>query len=66
MVWVGSNPNKGLAIISFTGSKLSLDVSYRATNQYIAPVQVNPANITGLADPQRSDQDDTYYKQHDE
>ena len=40
IVWVGSNPNKGLAIISFTGSELKLDTSYRAANQYIAPVQV--------------------------
>jgi exodeoxyribonuclease-3 len=41
IVWVGSNPNKGLAVISFTGSALELDNSYRTTNQYIAPVQVN-------------------------
>jgi hypothetical protein len=40
IVWVGSNQNKGLAIISFTGSTLALDVSYRAANQYIAPVLV--------------------------
>jgi exodeoxyribonuclease III len=39
IVWVGSNPNKGLAIISFTGSQLALDCSHRTTNQYIAPVQ---------------------------
>jgi hypothetical protein len=40
IVWVGTNPNKGLAVISFTGSELALDCSYRTTNRYIAPVQV--------------------------
>jgi hypothetical protein len=39
-VWVGGSSNKGLAVISFTGSELALDVSYKMTNQYIAPVQV--------------------------
>jgi exodeoxyribonuclease-3 len=41
VVWVGDNPHKGLAVISFTGSKLVLDASCRNTNQYIAPVHVN-------------------------
>jgi Endonuclease/Exonuclease/phosphatase family len=41
IVWVGSNPNKGLAIVSFTGSELALDKSYRDTNQYVAPVHVH-------------------------
>jgi hypothetical protein len=42
IIWVGDkNPNKGLAVISFTGSELTLDDSYRKTNQFIAPVRVN-------------------------
>jgi exodeoxyribonuclease III len=41
IVWVGDNPHKGLAVMSFTGSGLVLDASYRTTNQYIAPVHVN-------------------------
>jgi hypothetical protein len=40
IVWVGGSPNKGLAVMSFTGSGLALDVSYKMTNQYIAPVEV--------------------------
>jgi exodeoxyribonuclease-3 len=40
IVWVGTNPNKGLAVISFTGSELALDCSHRTTNQCITPVQV--------------------------
>jgi exodeoxyribonuclease III len=40
IVWVGSNPNKGLAVVSFTGSQLALDISYKTTNEYIAPVEV--------------------------
>jgi hypothetical protein len=41
IVWVGSNPNKGLAVVSFTGSGLELDGSYRDTNQYVAPLHVH-------------------------
>jgi len=41
IVWIGDNPDKGLAVISFTGSSLVLDVSCRSTNRYIAPVHVN-------------------------
>jgi exodeoxyribonuclease III len=41
MVWIGDNPNKGLAVMSFNGNGVVLDESYRATNQYIAPVHVN-------------------------
>jgi hypothetical protein len=41
IVWVGSNPNKGLAVVSFTGSGLELDGSYRDANQYVAPVHVH-------------------------
>jgi exodeoxyribonuclease III len=41
IVWVGNNPNKGLAVVSFTGSNLELDPSYRSSNQFVAPVHVN-------------------------
>lgn len=41
IVWVGENPNKGLAVISFTGGDLVLDASYRSANQYVAPVHVS-------------------------
>ena len=41
IVWIGDNPHKGLAVISFTGNKLVLDASCRSTNQYVAPVHVN-------------------------
>src|SRR3974390_2292005 len=41
IIWVGDkNPNKGLAVISFSGGELALDVSYRKANQFIAPVRV--------------------------
>jgi exodeoxyribonuclease III len=53
IVWVGSNPNKGLAVVSFTGSHLVLDPSYRDTNQFIAPVHVNgmfPFRLLGVWD----------------
>jgi len=43
IVWVGKNPNKGLAVVSFTGSNLELDPSYNAFNQFVAPVHVNGA-----------------------
>jgi exodeoxyribonuclease III len=41
IVWIGDNPHKGLAVISFTDSKLVLDATCRSTNKYIAPVHVN-------------------------
>ena len=41
IVWVGKNPNKGLAVVSFTGSCLELDPSYKASNQFVVPVHVN-------------------------
>lgn len=41
IVWIGDNPKKGLAVISFNGNDLSLDGSFRDTNQFIAPVYVN-------------------------
>ena len=43
VIWVGDNPNKGLAVVSFTGGKLALDNSHRSTNQYVAPVHVDGA-----------------------
>jgi hypothetical protein len=43
MVWVGNKANKGLAVVSFTGSKIELDSSYRPNNQFVAPVHVSGA-----------------------
>src|SRR5258708_12409376 len=40
IIWVGNNPNKGLAVVSFTGSNLELDPSYRSSNQFAPPVHV--------------------------
>jgi hypothetical protein len=40
-IWFGSNPHKGLAVISLTRSQLLLDASCQSNNQYIAPVHVN-------------------------
>jgi hypothetical protein len=37
IVWVGNKANKGLGVVSFTGSKLELDPSYRSSNQFVAP-----------------------------
>jgi exonuclease III len=41
IVWVGDNPNKGLAVLSFNRDKLALDPSYRTKNKYVAPVHVS-------------------------
>jgi hypothetical protein len=41
IVWVGNKPNKGLAVVSFTGSSVELDASYRASNQFVAPIHVD-------------------------
>jgi hypothetical protein len=43
VIRVGNKPNKGLAVVSFTGSNLELDPSYRSSNQFVAPVHVNGA-----------------------
>jgi len=43
IVWVGNKANKGLGVVSFTGSKLELDPSYRSSNQFVAPVHVSGA-----------------------
>ena len=44
IVWVGENPAKGLAVLSFAGDELALDSSYQRTNQFIAPVHVTGQN----------------------
>jgi exodeoxyribonuclease III len=43
IVWVGNKPNKGLGVVSFTGSSLELDPSYRSSNQFVAPIHVGGA-----------------------
>src|SRR5258708_38362633 len=41
IVWIGNKPNKGLAVVSFTGSSLELDHSYKSSNQFVAPIHFN-------------------------
>lgn len=40
-VWVGRNPNKGLAVFTFNGYTARLSKPYYRTLQYIAPVHVS-------------------------
>jgi hypothetical protein len=49
IVWVGNKPNKGLAVVSFTGGSLELDASYRPSNQFVAPVHVGGEKIISPA-----------------
>ena len=44
-VWVGDNPNKGLAIFSFGQYKLSLHKSYNSAIKLIAPILVTGGDI---------------------
>ncbi len=39
-VWVGQNPNKGLAVFTFNGFAAHLDNAYLRTLRYIAPVHI--------------------------
>jgi hypothetical protein len=53
IVWVGDNPNKGLAVVSFGGHELELDSSYRETNRYVAPIHIggrNPFRLLAIWD----------------
>ena len=40
-VWIGTNPNKGLAVFAFNGYRARLSKPYYRTLQYIAPVHVS-------------------------
>lgn len=39
-VWIGSNPNKGLAVFTFNGYTARLAEGYKASHRFIAPVRV--------------------------
>jgi len=39
-VWIGQNPNKGLAVFTFNGYTACLSKPYYRTLQYIAPVHI--------------------------
>ena len=40
-LWIGDNPNKGLAVFAFNGYSLRLAEEYQATLRWIAPVHVD-------------------------
>jgi exodeoxyribonuclease-3 len=42
-VWIGANPNKGLAVFAFNGHRIALAPGYRPRLRYLAPVQVDGA-----------------------
>jgi exodeoxyribonuclease-3 len=49
-VWIGENPNKGLAVFAFNGYSARLHEPYHPTLRYIAPVCVDgPARFNLLA-----------------
>lgn len=49
-VWIGTNPNKGLAVFSFNGWRVSLNRGWQPTLHHIAPVAVaGPARLALLA-----------------
>jgi exodeoxyribonuclease-3 len=39
-VWIGENPNKGLAVFAFNGHRIALAPVYRLRLRYLAPVRV--------------------------
>ena len=49
-VWIGQNPNKGLAVFGFNGHAARLHEPYHQTLKYIAPVHIHgPAEFNLLA-----------------
>ena len=49
-VWIGENPNKGLAIFAFNGFTAKLDAAYARTLRYVAPVRIaGPMELNLLA-----------------
>jgi exonuclease III len=49
-VWIGQNPNKGLAVFTFNGYTARLSKPYYQTLQYIAPVHISgPVECNVLA-----------------
>lgn len=50
LVWIGSNPNKGLAVFGYNGYRVSLAEEYRKSLHFIAPVRVTgPVEFNLLA-----------------
>ena len=49
-LWIGDNPNKGLAVFAFNGYRLRIADDYQATLRWIAPVRVEgPQSFNLLA-----------------
>ncbi len=53
-LWVGTNPNKGLAVLAFNGWQIALGPTWKPTLHHIAPVRLiapaslnTPARVTG-------------------
>ncbi len=42
-IWIGNNPNKGLAVLTFNGYSAQLAEPYHPTLRYIAPVHISGA-----------------------
>ena len=40
MVWIGANPNKGLAVLAFNGFRVALAEEYDPLLRFIAPIEV--------------------------
>ena len=50
LVWVGANPNKGLAVLSFNGYSLALADEYDPSLRFVAPIRVDgPVTFNLLA-----------------
>jgi len=49
-IWIGDNPNKGLAVLAFNGYRLSLAREFHPTLRHLAPVRITgPAACNLLA-----------------
>lgn len=48
VIWVGTNPNKGLAVFAATGWRLSLIDGWAPTLRHIAPVRIEGPNCFNL------------------
>lgn len=49
-IWIGDNPNKGLAVLAFNGYRLSLAREFHPTLRHLAPVHITgPASCNLLA-----------------
>ena len=48
MVWIGSNPDKGLGVFGFNGCRVQLDEAYNPRHRLIAPVRVSGSHDLNL------------------